>query len=208
MRFGEECPAGLKMNPLVFLGRLPYCGPMEEEPTQIPASEFRPPEVDRDRKFSFLHPSIPQVGVMSLAAAGLHGGVTGAHFEAWVGYGVFFLVSTVLQLFWGGLALVKFWESKEALNDPYPRAGVVSWESSFYRAGAWGNLAIALLYVFTRIWGVPFVGPSVGEKEAWDFYGVATTVLEVLIFFQALRMSGEVKRGEVPMSWNDLHREG
>ncbi|GEM49116.1 hypothetical protein [Deinococcus cellulosilyticus] len=175
---------------------------------EIPAFEFRPPEVDRDRKFSFLHPSIPAVGVMSLAAAGLHGGVTGAHFEEWVGYGIFFLVSTILQAFWGALALIKFWESKEALNDPYPRAGVVTWEAAFYQAGAWGNFAIAVLYVITRIWGVPFAGPALGEKEAWDFYGIATTILEFLIFAQGLKMAGDLKRGEVPMSLNDLHREG
>ncbi|MBB5364425.1 hypothetical protein [Deinococcus humi] len=130
---------------------------------------------------SFTDPRLPLAASLSMLAAALHGGVTGAHFTEWVGYGVFFLVATITQFVWGGLLLIRFLETKAAQRDPFPRVGESTWENSYLWAGIIGNLLIAALYVVTRTAGIPGFGPASGEIEAWDVFGLTTTALEALL---------------------------
>lgn len=130
---------------------------------------------------AFTDSRIPLAAGLSMLAAALHGGVTGAHFTEWFGYGVFFLVATVTQFVWGGFLLLRHFEARSAQNDSHPRVGSSRMEVPYYRAGLAGNLAIAAMYLVTRTIGVPGVGPAAGEVEAWDTFGVITTVLELLL---------------------------
>ena len=127
---------------------------------------------------AFSDPSLPLVAGLSLAAAVLHGGVTGAHFAEWVGYGVFFLTAATLQFVWGGFLLVRVFEMRAAQHDPFSRLGESRLEFPFYGLGLAGNLAIALLYLMTRTFGIPLFGPGAGEIEGWDAFGLITTALE------------------------------
>lgn len=142
---------------------------------------------------AFTHPLVPAASALSIAAAALHGGVTGAHFEEWFGYGLFFLFATLAQFLLGAFLLFRSWETRAALADPYPRVSTesTSLEPWIYAAGAAGNALIALLYVVTRTLGVPFLGPEAGEIEAWDAFGVLTTVLEVVLVVLLARMRRE-----------------
>lgn len=145
------------------------------------------PEPDTENSlsgYSFTGPNVINVAVLSLLAAALHGGVTGAHFTEWIGYGIFFLFSTMMQAFYGFIMLMRYWEAREDSQNPDPRmTRKVPWERGYYQAGIWGNLAVIALYVASRTSGVPFFGPEAGQVEAWDFYGVVTTLLEVAMVF-------------------------
>lgn len=116
-----------------------------------------------------------------MLTAALHGGVTGAHFTEWFGYGLFFLVATAAQFVWGGFLLLRFFETRAAQSDPFPRVGNSTLEVPYYWAGVIGNLLIASLYGVTRTVGVPWFGPEAGEVEAWDTFGIITTTLEGLL---------------------------
>lgn len=130
---------------------------------------------------SFTDLRIPLAAGLSMLAAVLHGGVTGAHFEEWFGYGLFFLVATATQFVWGGFLLLRYFETKAAQNDPFPRVGSSRLEVPYYWAGVLGNLLIAGMYFVTRTVGIPFFGPEAGEIEAWDAFGLITTSLELLL---------------------------
>ena len=139
---------------------------------------------------AFTHPLIPAASILSMVTAGLHGGVTGAHFEEWFGYGLFFLLATLAQFLLGAFLLFRSWETRAALADPYPRVRTepTPLEPLAYLAGAIGNALIALMYLVTRTVGIPYFGPEAGEVEAWDVFGVLTTVLEVMLVILLLHM--------------------
>lgn len=130
---------------------------------------------------AFTDSRIPLVAGLSMAAAALHGGVTGAHFTEWFGYGLFFLVATVTQFVWGGFLLLRFFETKAALSDPFPRVGHSRLERPYFWAGVIGNALIITMYLVTRTVGIPWFGPEAGEVERWDAFGLLTTGLEVLV---------------------------
>jgi hypothetical protein len=96
---------------------------------------------------------------LSIAAAVIHGLVTPDHFEEWWGYGLFFLVASLGQLFYGLLLIFQPWQ-------PDPIRGLkrfsVRW---LYIIGIVANTCIIGLYVFTRIIGIPFLGPEAWEVE-------------------------------------------
>ncbi|GAA5512352.1 hypothetical protein Dcar01_01066 [Deinococcus carri] len=133
------------------------------------------------RAYAFTDPRIPLAAGLSMLAAVLHGGVTGAHFTEWFGYGLFFLVATATQFVWGGFLLLRSFETKAAQSDPFPRVGSSRLEVPYYGAGVVGNLLIAGMYVVTRTVGIPFFGPEAGEIEGWDAFGLTTTGLELLL---------------------------
>ncbi|HUR68770.1 MAG TPA: hypothetical protein VM370_05945 [Candidatus Thermoplasmatota archaeon] len=105
-------------------------------------------------------------GVLSLAAALVHGGLTSAHFEEWWGYGAFFLGVTLAQAVLG-LALLT--DAFEARRDVL----------AMLVTGIVGNLLVVAMYVISRTTGIPLVGPDAGEVEARDPLGVGTTLAEV-----------------------------
>lgn len=133
------------------------------------------------QNLSFTDTRIPSAAALSMLAAALHGGVTGAHFTEWFGYGLFFLVATATQFVWGGFLLLRYFEAKAAQHDPFPRVGGSRLEVPYYWAGVIGNLLIAGMYFVTRTVGIPFFGPEAGEVEGWDAFGLITTTLELLL---------------------------
>jgi hypothetical protein len=88
------------------------------------------------------------VAALSLTAALIHLWVMPEHFEEWWGYGAFFLVAAVAQVLY--VPLLLRWPKRTVLL-----------------LGIGGNSTIVLLYLLTRVVGIPLFGP-----EAWDVEGV------------------------------------
>jgi len=108
------------------------------------------------------HPILWVGALISLVAASIHVLVTPEHFQEWWGYGVFFLVSAVLQAVF---ALV-------VIGRP-SRAVLI--------AGLVGNLAIVAMWVVSRSSGVPFFGPNVGEIEEIGVHDIVATAAEIVL---------------------------
>jgi hypothetical protein len=102
------------------------------------------------------------VAALSLLSALIHLWVTPEHFEEWWGYGTFFLVAAVAQLLY--VPLLLRWPNRTVLL-----------------LGIAGNSAIVLLYLFTRVVGVPLFGPVAGEVEEVGIIDVCATMSEVAI---------------------------
>lgn len=80
-------------------------------------------------------------GVIHLAAAP-------GHLAEWLGYGLFFIVTSGAQIFYAILLLTQTMDRRLLL------AGIV------------GNSFIIALYLITRTLGIPFFGPHAGMVEA------------------------------------------
>jgi hypothetical protein len=102
------------------------------------------------------------VATLSLLAALIHLWVMPEHFEEWWGYGMFFLVATIAQVVY--IPLLVRWPNQTVLL-----------------LGIAGNSAIVLLYLFTRVVGVPLFGPEAGEVEGVGIFDVCATSSEVAI---------------------------
>ena len=90
------------------------------------------------------------IAVPSLAAGLIHLWVMPEQFEEWWGYGTFFLVAAVAQMVYSPLLLR--WPNRMVLL-----------------LGISGNSAIILLYLLTRVAGIPLFGPEAGEVEEFRF---------------------------------------
>jgi hypothetical protein len=84
------------------------------------------------------------------------------HFQEWWGYGTFFLVAAMTQVVY--VPLLLRWPNRSVLV-----------------LGIAGNSAIVLLYLFTRVVGVPLFGPEAGEGEAVGIIDVCATASEAAI---------------------------
>jgi hypothetical protein len=84
------------------------------------------------------------------------------HFQEWWGYGMFFLVAGVVQVVY--VPLLVRWPNQTVLL-----------------LGIAGNSAIVLLYLFTRVLGIPFFGPEAGEVEGVGIIDVCATASEAAI---------------------------
>jgi hypothetical protein len=102
------------------------------------------------------------VATLSLLAALIHLWVMPEHFEEWWGYGMFFLVAGVAQVVY--VPLLVRWPNQTVLL-----------------LGIAGNSAIVLLYLFTRVVGIPFIGPEAGEVEGVGIIDVCATSSEAAI---------------------------
>jgi hypothetical protein len=102
------------------------------------------------------------VATLSLLAALIHLWVMPEHFEEWWGYGMFFLVAGVVQVVY--VPLLVRWPNQTVLL-----------------LGIAGNSAIVLLYLFTRVVGIPFFGPEAGEVEGVGIIDVCATSSEAAI---------------------------
>jgi hypothetical protein len=102
------------------------------------------------------------VATLSLLAALIHLWVMPEHFEEWWGYGMFFLVAGVVQVVY--VPLLVRWPNQTVLL-----------------LGIAGNSAIVLLYLFTRVVGIPFFGPEAGEVEGVGIIDVCATASEAAI---------------------------
>jgi hypothetical protein len=100
--------------------------------------------------------------VLSLLAGLIHLWVVPEHFEEWWGYGAFFLVAAVAQVVY--VPLLLRWPNQTVLL-----LGIV------------GNSAIVLLYLLTRVVGIPLFGPEAGEVEGVGIIDVCATSSEAAI---------------------------
>ena len=105
---------------------------------------------------------LPAVAALSLLAALIHLWVMPEHFKEWWGYGAFFLVAAVAQVLY--VPLLMRWPNRTVLL-----------------LGIAGNSAIVLLYLFTRVVGIPLFGPEVWEVEGVGIIDVCATISEAAI---------------------------
>ena len=105
---------------------------------------------------------LPTVAALSLMAALIHLWVMPEHFEEWWGYGAFFLVAAVAQVLY--VPLLMRWPNRTVLL-----------------LGIAGNSAIVLLYLLTRVVGIPLFGPEAGEVEGVGIIDVCATMSEAAI---------------------------
>jgi hypothetical protein len=103
------------------------------------------------------------VATLSLLAGLIHLWVMPEHFQVWWGYGLFFLVAAVAQVVY--VPLLLRWPNRTVL----------------LLLGIAGNSAIVLLYLFTRVVGIPLFGPEAGEVEGVGIIDVCATWSEAAI---------------------------
>ena len=100
--------------------------------------------------------------VLSLLAGYIHLLVMPEHFKEWWGYGTFFLVVAIGQMIYAGAILFR------------PRR-------AFLVIGIVGNLALMLFWLWTRIIGIPLVGPGAGERETVATIDLASKAVELAL---------------------------
>lgn len=98
---------------------------------------------------------------LSFVAEAIHLWTAPEHYLEWLGYGVFFLAAAIFQGVLGAALLFR------------ARRWV-------FFVGALGNLAIVLLWAYTRTVAVP-LGPMAGEAEAVGVLDLACTSAEVAL---------------------------
>ncbi|MDQ3947454.1 MAG: hypothetical protein M3357_20310 [Actinomycetota bacterium] len=121
-----------------------------------------------------------QAGGLSVAAGVGHGLVAPEHLREWWGYGLFFALAAVGQVFFGALLLAAPWRYDDT-GGLVSAAAATRPERALCVIGIAGNAAVILLYVVTRTVGVPFLGPAAGEVEPLGPGGVVTTVFETAL---------------------------
>ena len=100
--------------------------------------------------------------VLSLVAGLIHAWAMPEHYKEWWGYGAFFLVVAIAQVFLSDALLYR------------PRGRL-------FLAGVVGNLAVITLYVVTRTGGIPFFGPHAGEVEGMGVIDLVSIVVELAL---------------------------
>lgn len=118
--------------------------------------------------------------VLSLLAALIHVWVMPEHFAEWWGYGLFFLVAAAAQALFAVVVL----------KAPTP---------AVLGAGIVGNVAIIVLWAYTRTVGIP-LGPHAGEVEAVGAIDVVSKLVElalVLVLAILLRHAPRPTRASV-----------
>lgn len=98
---------------------------------------------------------------LSAAAALIHLWAVPGHLVEWWGYGAFFIAVALSQVLFG-VALLR-WRSP-----------------AIFLAGIAGNLSVVLLYVMSRVAGMP-LGPHAGKLERAGALDMAATVSEVAV---------------------------
>jgi hypothetical protein len=152
--------------------------PMKTMRATIPeshASEVPAPGGAIARDLGFAKPAVYAASGLSLAAALMHLWATPAHFLDWWGYGSFVLAAALAQGLFAALFLR--WPGV------YP----------LLVAGIAGNLALVLVFVLTRTYGVP-AGPHAGELEATGALDVAATAAELGVVFALTALLGGRRR--------------
>jgi hypothetical protein len=119
-----------------------------------------------------------QAGVLSVAAGVAHGLVAPEHLREWWGYGLFFALAAVGQVFFGALLLAAPWRYDDSGGLAPERTRP---ERALCLLGIVANSLVILLYTVTRSVGVPFLGPAAGEVEPLGAGGVITTLCEAAL---------------------------
>lgn len=108
----------------------------------------------------------------SFAAALVHGSVIASHVREYWAFGLFFAIVTPLQVLWAGLA----WTRPD--------------DDRLLRIGAIGNAAVVLIWLASRIFGLP-VGPSPWQPEAIGIKDLIATYDEIaVVLLVALLLGG------------------
>jgi hypothetical protein len=115
---------------------------------------------------------------LSVAAGVGHGLVAPEHLREWWGYGLFFALAAVGQVFFGALLLAAPWRYDETGGLAPVRHRPVR---VLCGVGIVVNALVIGLYTVTRTVGVPFLGPAAGEVEPLGLGGVVTTLFEVAL---------------------------
>jgi MFS family permease len=115
------------------------------------------------------------VALLSAGAGVIHATVIQEHLQEWWLYGTFFAVAAASQLIWAALALRR------------PTRSLLIW-------GALGNGVFVLLWVVTRITGLP-VGPEPWTPESVGLIDVAASIFEVVLVVSAVLM---LRRNTLP----------
>mgnify|MGYP001619285908 CR=1 FL=1 len=110
-------------------------------------------------------PLVLLAGLLALSSTAVHLIVTPAHFQEWLGYGVFFLVVAALQAIYGLGFLM-----------PQARFARSPW---YLLAGILGSLVVMAVYAVSRTLGVPLLGPHAGHVEALGTLDVLSKALEL-----------------------------
>lgn len=92
----------------------------------------------------------------------IHGSVIASHFREYWLFGLFFLLVTPLQIAW----------AEGVRREPTDRR-LLAW-------GAWGNLAVVLIWLVSRLVGLPF-GPQPFQPEAISAKDLLATYDEIAI---------------------------
>jgi hypothetical protein len=112
---------------------------------------------------------------LSVCAAVVHGIVTPEHFEEWWGYGTFFMMAALCQLFYGLLLIFQPWQ-------PDPIRGTKGFSALYlYWIGLIGNGFLIVLYLITRTVGIPFFGPEAGEIESVSAISLLAKAIELVL---------------------------
>lgn len=115
---------------------------------------------------------------LSLAAALIHASVIAAHFQEYWLFGIFFASTAVFQLVWAGAV----WGGAPG--------------TSLLVGGALANVAIAGLWLYSRVIGLPF-GPEAGETEPIGIHDALATLAELVL---ALAVSMALARRPISRS--------
>jgi hypothetical protein len=102
------------------------------------------------------------VAALSAVSALIHLWVMPEHFGEWWGYGAFFLIAAAAQLAYVALLLLR------------PSRSVLL-------VGIIGNSAIVLLWLLTRVVGIPLFGPEAWEVEKVGVIDVCASASEATI---------------------------
>lgn len=110
---------------------------------------------------------LPVAVVSCTAAAGVHAAVGPAHFREQAILGVFFAVTTMTQMTWAVLVVVR----------PSPQ---------LLTLGMLGNAALIGLWAITRTVGLPGILPGPEEVGSWDLACVSWELLAIIACVPAL----------------------
>lgn len=127
-----------------------------------------------------------RAGSLSVAAGVAHGLVAPEHFREWWGYGLFFGLAAIAQVFYGGLLLLAPWryDATGGLRPSTTRT-----DRTVYATGAVGMAALIVLYAVSRSVGIPLLGPEAGRIEPITPAGVATKLLEAAALVTLARLT-------------------
>jgi hypothetical protein len=126
---------------------------------------------------------LPLVAVADAAAAGVHFVVMPTHFQESLLYGGFFAVAATMQVVYSVWLLAR------------PSRALLT-------AGAVGNLAIALLWLYTRTSGIP-LGPASGSTEPFGALDTLATGFELVGSVGAFALlRGLVRQALNPANWS------
>lgn len=127
---------------------------------------------------------LPLVVITCCGAAAVHFAVMPEHFEESALYGTFFLVTALVQLVYAGLLM--FRPSRPLLV-----------------AGAIGNAAVILLWLFTRTVAIP-LGPGAGTTEEFGGLDILASAFELITFLGAIALlrTGRADEAAPPKTWS------